>query len=55
MLFTYNNIQIAGDCPRTRKYVEADNFTGEITGEKFVIGESVHDVRNFSGYCLRDM
>ena len=33
IVFTYNDLQVAGDCQRTRKYVEADNFTGEITGE----------------------
>lgn len=35
ILITCNNLKVAEDCQRTRKYVEADNFTGEITGKKF--------------------
>ena len=33
---TFNNLKVAGGCRATRKYAEADNFTGEIAGEKLV-------------------
>jgi hypothetical protein len=34
--FTYNNLQVAGDCLTTTKYVEAEILTGDFAGEKMV-------------------
>jgi hypothetical protein len=32
--FTFNHLQVAGDCLTTTKYVEVENLAGDFAGEK---------------------
>src|ERR1700723_2405342 len=34
IFYTFNDLQAAGDCQKTRKYVEDGDFAGDSTGEK---------------------
>ena len=43
---THNNLQVAGDCRATRKYAEAQIFTGDFTGE-------ILHRDNAAGHCGR--
>jgi hypothetical protein len=34
IIFTFNYLQVAGDCQTTTKYVEAEILAGDFAGEK---------------------